>query len=109
MFPAGDLHQQVQVFKIVMVPGEQHQALPGAVRQMARVLHTGELSIGRDDDLMAGLPQQPDQRRLGAVVVQIKVHPAGLEVRGAYGHWSRPAALIRASSRARSVSNRSRC
>jgi hypothetical protein len=56
MFPAGSLNQQVQVFKVVMVPGKQDQFLLDGVHEMAGIRNTGKTGIARDGDLVASSP-----------------------------------------------------
>jgi hypothetical protein len=77
------LQQQVQVFKVVMVPREQHPTILDSVPEVARIRHTGETCIRKDGHLMAGFLEEFYQRCLGAVIVQIEIHTGGLELRGA--------------------------
>jgi hypothetical protein len=83
MLAAGGLHQEVQVLEVVVVLGEQDQAVLDRVREMARISCAAEIDISRDDNLVTGSPQQVDKRRLGAVVVQVEIHASGPGASGA--------------------------
>jgi hypothetical protein len=105
MFPPCGLHQQVQVFEIVVILGEQQKVISDRVHEVTRIGRAAETAmggstfpsgygartanvgvaqtrIGGDCNLMADSFQQTHQRRFGAVVVQIEIHGLGLESRG---------------------------
>jgi hypothetical protein len=83
MLAASRLHQQVQVFEVVMVLGEQCEICSHSVHQVARVRRATETCIHRDCDVVTSFSEELYQRCLGAIIVQIEIHATGPESQGA--------------------------
>ena len=64
----------------------------------------GQIDAGRDNERVPCIAEHCDEPPIYGVVVQIEIHPVGRL--GTYGGLSSPSSLIRASSRARSASNK---
>jgi hypothetical protein len=96
----------MKVLEIIVIPRQKHVILQNRVEEMAWVGCAGQGCIGGRDDMVTSSPEPRNQGAFGAVVIQIQIHALAESV-GAYGHLSRPAALISASSRARSASSKS--
>jgi hypothetical protein len=107
MAALGSLDQEMEVFEIIMIPCQEHRAVPDGMQEMAWVRRTAQQPVGRHSHLAARFPEPGNQGPLGAVVIDEEIHALVGTATGAKGHWSRPDLRISWSSRARSASSRS--
>jgi hypothetical protein len=77
MLAACRLDQQVQVLEVLVIPAKYNESVPYREDLMTGIGYASGSDVGRRDDLVTGLPQAGDERRLGAVVVQIQIHSSG--------------------------------
>jgi hypothetical protein len=67
-------NQLVQLFEIIVVPGEEDAPLPDSVGQMDGVVLRYFTSFGRYLDIMPRLAEKGHQDVVGRIVIQIQLH-----------------------------------
>src|SRR5207253_8642767 len=71
------LYDEVEVLKVIVIPGEDKQDMSERVQQMARVGISRGPDVGRDCHLMARFAQEGHQERLARIVIDVKVDASG--------------------------------
>ena len=81
----------MKVFEIIVISCQENKALPNSIEQVAWVCRAAQKRVGRHHHLVSRLPEPGNQRALGAVVIEVKIHhPAGNRVAhkaSGHGPW----------------------
>src|SRR5262249_33146580 len=104
---ASGLNQAMKVLKVIVISSQEHQVIFDGMQEMPWIGCSAQRNICRRHNVMPFFLQPGEQGGLGGIIIDVEFHVLVASALGAYGHLSRPALLIAASSRALSASSSS--